>query len=88
MAFYVNGVIVGTTIPLYNTNTVGGVALVKNVNHTVTSNTVDNAIIGVNTTNLKFTTTNSSDQQRVSGTWKNVGGNIALGDGGMWQRIS
>ena len=88
MAFYVNGVIGGTTIPLYSTNTVGGVALVKNVNHTVTSNTIDAATIGVNTTNLKFTTTNSSDQARVSGTWKNVGGAIALGDGGLWQRIS
>ena len=88
MAFYVNGVIVGTTIPLYSTNTVGGVALVKNVNNTVTSNTVDAATIGVNTTNLKFTTTNSSDRERVSGTWKNVGGSIATGDGGLWQRIS
>ena len=88
MAFYVNGTIVGSSIPLYSTNTVGGVALVKNVNHTVTSNTVDPAFIGVNTDNLKFTTTNSSDQARVSGTWKNVGGNIALGDGGLWQRIS
>tara|TARA_B100000242_G_scaffold138320_1_gene98220 strand:+ start:491 stop:757 length:267 start_codon:yes stop_codon:yes gene_type:complete len=88
MAFYVNGVVVGSSIPLYSTNTVGGVALVKNVNNTVTSNTVDAATIGVNTTNLKFTTTNSSDRERVSGTWKNVGGSIATGDGGLWQRIS
>jgi len=88
MAFYVNGTIVGSSIPLYNTNTVGGVALVKNVNHTVTSNTVDPSFIGVNTTNLRFTTTNSSDQARVAGTWKNVGGSIAQGDGGLWQRIS
>ena len=88
MAFYVNGVVVGSSIPLYSTNTVGGVALVKNVNNTVTSNTVDAATIGVNTTNLKFTTTNSSDQSVVSGTWKNVGGSIATGDGGLWQRIS
>ena len=79
---------VGSSIPLYSTNTVGGVALVKNVNNTVTSNTVDAATIGVNTTNLKFTTTNSSDRERVSGTWKNVGGSIATGDGGLWQRIS
>ena len=88
MAFYVNGVVVGSSIPLYNTNTVGGIALVKNMLNTVTSNTVDTARSGNNTIQLRFTTTNSSDQGIVSGTWKNVGGNIALGDGGLWQRIS
>ena len=88
MAFYVNGVVVGSSIPLYSTNAVGGLALVKNVITTVTSNTVDAARVGVNTIQLKFTTTNSSDQGVVSGTWKNVGGNIATGDGGLWQRIS
>jgi len=88
MAFYVNGVVVGSSIPLYNTNTVGGIALVKNTLNTVTSNTVDTARSGNNTIQLRFTTTNSSDQSVVSGTWKNVGGNIALGDGGIWQRIS
>ena len=44
--------------------------------------------VGVNTINLRFTTTNSSDREVVSGTWKNVGGSIATGDGGLWQRIS
>ena len=88
MAFYVNGVVVGSSIPLYSTNTVGGVALVKNMLNTVTSNTVDPARVGVNTINLRFTTTNSSDREVVSGTWKNVGGSIATGDGGLWQRIS
>ena len=63
-------------------------ALVKNVNNPVPSNEVDTARVGVNTVNLRFTTTNSADQQVVSGTWKNVGGNIATGDGGLWQRIS
>ena len=88
MAFYVGGVIVGGSVPFFNSGVVGALALIKNVNNTVTANTTDAATIGVNTTNLKFTTTNSSDQARVSGTWKNVGGAIALGDGGLWQRIS
>ena len=88
MAFYVGGVIVGGSVPFFNSGVVGALAIVKNVNNTVVANEVDPVKIGVNTTNLKFTTCNNSDQARPSGTWKFLGGAAVQGDGALWQRIS
>ena len=88
MAFYVGGVIVGGSVPFFNSGVVGALALIKNVNHTVTANTTDTATIGVNTTNLKFTTCSNSDQAKPSGTWKFLGSAAVQGDGALWQRIS